>query len=399
MFRWLSPTCRPTPSSGGARCRPRVTARRFASSTARRSCARSSAGWPSCSGSRRSRAGRVRHRDRRRRPRRAGRSRLRRVGRAADDRGRARGAGRPGGHVIADRELPRVPVGRLGGRAREPCAAAGAQARRRDPRDPRDHADRRGDAPGAPRRRRRSPGADDHPGVRCHVAALDDRGLRPARREGDLLRRGAQRGDEHARPRHPHHRRRQLGRPGGDVLLGPCAQRDDHLPRRHAREEHVAAISSTSSPAARTSTCASGPRWWRPTATRRSRRSTSAKRATGETERLESGGLFIFIGADAETGWLPPEIALDPKGYVLTGGDVRGAGRWQLERDPYLLETSVPGIFACGDVRFGPVKRVAAAVGEGSMAIAFVAPVPAGSSNRPNGCRRGARACRRIVPS
>jgi len=94
--------------------------------------------------------------------------------------------------------------------------------------------------------------------------------------------------------------------------------------------------------------------------------------ATGETTRLESGGLFIFIGADAETGWLPPEIALDPKGYVLTGPDVRVAGRWELERDPYLLETSVPGIFACGDVRFSPVKRVAAAVGEGSMAIAFV---------------------------
>jgi thioredoxin reductase (NADPH) len=94
--------------------------------------------------------------------------------------------------------------------------------------------------------------------------------------------------------------------------------------------------------------------------------------ATGETTRLDSGGLFIFIGADAETEWLPPEIALDDRGYVLTGSDMRGTGRWELDRDPYLLETSVPGIFACGDVRFGPVKRVAAAVGEGSMAIAFV---------------------------
>jgi thioredoxin reductase (NADPH) len=93
---------------------------------------------------------------------------------------------------------------------------------------------------------------------------------------------------------------------------------------------------------------------------------------TGQTTRLESGGLFIFIGADAETAWLPPEIALDRKGYVLTGSDVRAAGRWQLDRDPYLLETSVPGIFACGDVRFSPVKRVTAAAGEGSMAIAFV---------------------------
>ena len=94
--------------------------------------------------------------------------------------------------------------------------------------------------------------------------------------------------------------------------------------------------------------------------------------ATAETTRLESGGLFIFIGADAETGWLPPEIAVDHNGYVLTGSDVPAAGRGQLDRDPYLLETSVPGIFACGDVRFSPVKRVAAAVGEGSMAIAFV---------------------------
>jgi thioredoxin reductase (NADPH) len=91
--------------------------------------------------------------------------------------------------------------------------------------------------------------------------------------------------------------------------------------------------------------------------------------ANDETTRHESGGLFMFIGADAETGWLPPEIARDQRGYVLTGADVED---WRLERDPYLLETSVPGIFACGDVRLGPVKRVAAAVGEGSMAIAFV---------------------------
>jgi thioredoxin reductase (NADPH) len=93
---------------------------------------------------------------------------------------------------------------------------------------------------------------------------------------------------------------------------------------------------------------------------------------TGESTRVESGGLYIFIGADAETAWLPSEIALDGRGFVLTGADVSAAGRWTLDRDPYLLETSVPGIFACGDVRYAPVKRVAAAVGEGSMAIAFV---------------------------
>ena len=96
------------------------------------------------------------------------------------------------------------------------------------------------------------------------------------------------------------------------------------------------------------------------------------RHATSRVTRLESGGLYIFIGADAQTGWLPLQVALDQRGFVLTGSDMRAAGHWSLDRDPYLLETSVPGIFACGDVRSGPVKRVAAAVGEGSMAIAFV---------------------------
>jgi thioredoxin reductase (NADPH) len=94
--------------------------------------------------------------------------------------------------------------------------------------------------------------------------------------------------------------------------------------------------------------------------------------ASNSVSRRECGGVFIFIGADAETAWLPPEIARDRRGYVLTGEDVVKAKQWSSSRDPYLLETSVPGVFACGDVRLSPVKRVAAAVGEGSMAIAFV---------------------------
>lgn len=94
--------------------------------------------------------------------------------------------------------------------------------------------------------------------------------------------------------------------------------------------------------------------------------------ASAEVRRHDSGGVFVFIGADAETGWLPADIARDARGYVLTGDDVVKAGRWSHNRDPYLLETSVPGVFACGDVRLSPVKRVASAVGEGSMAIAFV---------------------------
>jgi thioredoxin reductase (NADPH) len=86
----------------------------------------------------------------------------------------------------------------------------------------------------------------------------------------------------------------------------------------------------------------------------------------------------VFIGAHAETAWLPPNLIRDQWGYVCTGRDVmdlleeREAGTWPLERDPYLLETSVPGIFSAGDVRHGSIKRVASSVGEGSMAIAFV---------------------------
>ena len=91
-----------------------------------------------------------------------------------------------------------------------------------------------------------------------------------------------------------------------------------------------------------------------------------------DLRRQDCGALFIFIGADAETRWLPPEIARDPHGYLLTGEAAKASGRWPLARDPFLLETSVPGVFACGDVRSSPIKRVAAAVGDGSMAIAFV---------------------------
>ena len=90
--------------------------------------------------------------------------------------------------------------------------------------------------------------------------------------------------------------------------------------------------------------------------------------ALGATEL----GLLARTSADAESDWLPADIARDARGYVFTGDDVVKAGRWPLERDPYLLESSVPGVFACGDVRLSPVKRVAVAVGEASMAIAFV---------------------------
>ena len=96
-------------------------------------------------------------------------------------------------------------------------------------------------------------------------------------------------------------------------------------------------------------------------------------RTRDRTEWQKADGVFIFIGADANTDWLPAAVARDARGYVLTGADIPAAARDRaLGRDPYLLETSAPGIFAAGDVRHDSMKRVASAVGEGSMAIAFI---------------------------
>jgi len=95
-------------------------------------------------------------------------------------------------------------------------------------------------------------------------------------------------------------------------------------------------------------------------------------RTTGSTVGRGCTVLFVMIGADAATGWLPPRIARDPHGFVLTGQDVAAAPEWPGERRPFALETSTPGVFAIGDVRSGSVKRVAAGVGEGGMAVAFV---------------------------
>jgi thioredoxin reductase (NADPH) len=97
---------------------------------------------------------------------------------------------------------------------------------------------------------------------------------------------------------------------------------------------------------------------------------------TGAVEVRHVSALFIFIGAKPNTSWLPPEILLDEKGYIETGRDLslrqEFKNGWKQKREPYLLETSMPGIFAAGDVRSGAMNRVASAVGEGSMSISFV---------------------------
>ena len=98
---------------------------------------------------------------------------------------------------------------------------------------------------------------------------------------------------------------------------------------------------------------------------------------SGARRTLGAKAFFVFIGAQANTGWLEGAVELDERGFVLTGGELSrsalGGDAWQeLLRVPYLLETSLPGVFAAGDVRSGSIKRVASAVGEGAMAVRLV---------------------------
>jgi thioredoxin reductase (NADPH) len=93
---------------------------------------------------------------------------------------------------------------------------------------------------------------------------------------------------------------------------------------------------------------------------------------TGEKRTLQTAALFSFIGATPQTDWLPAEIEKDEKNFVRTGIALAESPHWTLKRQPFLLETSRPGVFAAGDVRSGSVKRVASAVGEGSMSVQFV---------------------------
>ena len=99
-------------------------------------------------------------------------------------------------------------------------------------------------------------------------------------------------------------------------------------------------------------------------------RLTLRNRNTGEAETAPADGLFVLIGAQPFTQWLPAAVGRDRWGFVLTGADV--ADRWTLDRAPLPLETSTPGVFAAGNVRHGSVKRVASAVGDGSIAIRLV---------------------------
>jgi len=104
---------------------------------------------------------------------------------------------------------------------------------------------------------------------------------------------------------------------------------------------------------------------------------TLRERGSGATETVPAAALFVMIGAEPRTGWLDGRVQRDGQGFILTGRDLDQAGsdpagRWPLERPPLLLETSMPGVFAAGDVRHRSIKRVASAVGEGATAIQLV---------------------------
>ena len=98
--------------------------------------------------------------------------------------------------------------------------------------------------------------------------------------------------------------------------------------------------------------------------------------SSNEVNRMPANSMFIMIGAAPNTKWLSDIVERDERGFILSGPDLMRDGKrpkgWQVDRDPGLLETNVPGIFVVGDVRHGSVKRVASCVGEGSVAISFV---------------------------
>jgi thioredoxin reductase (NADPH) len=97
---------------------------------------------------------------------------------------------------------------------------------------------------------------------------------------------------------------------------------------------------------------------------------------TNTTEERKASALFVFIGAEPHTEWLNGTLCRDSKGFLITGSNLSRDGKrpahWPLDRDPFLLETSIPGVFAVGDVRDGAVRRVANSVGEGSIVLYFV---------------------------
>ena len=196
-----------------------------------------------------------------------------------------------------------------------------------------------------------------------------------AGRGGGVLRRGRGRGQGHGGPGRVRGRGRQLGRPGGAAPGQVRRLGDGAGPRARPGRQHVRLPGPGARAGPATSPSASGPGWSTGWATTAWKASGSGAEGDGATEEVPAAALFVMIGGEPRTDWLAG-VERDDRGYILTGHDLLGPdGRpagWPLRRPPLLLETSIPGVFAAGDVRHRSVKRVASAVGEGAVAVQLV---------------------------
>ena len=212
----------------------------------------------------------------------------------------------------------------------------------------------------------------------------EPRGVERHRR---LLRRSELRSAGNVRSRGLRSRRRQLSRAGGAVPCPLCQAGDARGTRRIVgrdvalpRPRKVEATSNVNI-RLRTEIVDGGGDGWLEYLVFRDR-------SGGQDETVDAGGLFVMIGATPRTGWLPPEVHRDAQGFIVTGTDLAPDLAWPLERRPFLLETSLPRVFAAGDVRHGAGKRVAASVGEGAVAIQLMHQLFAADQRQPRGRSR-----------
>ena len=172
------------------------------------------------------------------------------------------------------------------------------------------------------------------------------------------------------RPARGRHRRRQLRRPGRRLLQRLRRAGHDARARPVAREVDVALPDRADRGARPTSRCAPAARPPRPRARTDVCDGCASEDRTARS-CCEADACFVFIGASPRTDWLEGVVARDERGFILAGRDAQANG-WPLQREPYVLETTVPGVFVAGDVRARSIKRVASAVGEGSMAVSLI---------------------------
>ncbi len=283
---------------------------------------------------------------------------------------RHRRAGRP---EFDDRELPRLPGRRLRQPARRPGAPAGREVRRRT--DHRPHSRRpRGQrirAHRPVRRRQLRRRARGHPRDRRRLQPAAGRRLpRPDRRGRPLRRRGAIA---------PECDGEEVYIVGGANSAGQAAMylSRDAKSRDARRARAVAGVVDVAlpDPADRAAAQHHRPHLHRGAVRHRQRPPGEAgpdRQPDRRHRRRRCARMFIFIGAEPRTDWLDGVLARDDHGFVLAGPDLRNVFGWTLDRPPHHLETSMPGVFVAGDVRAESAKRVAAAVGEGSMAVMLV---------------------------